>query len=65
MRSTTGNCIFVEGNLVSWKNKKLSVVSRSSAKYEYRTMAQSVYEIMWLHQLLMEVNIKTLVPAKL
>ena len=28
-------------------------------------MAQSVCEIMWLHQLLMEVGIKTVVPAKL
>ena len=28
-------------------------------------MAQSVCEIMWLHQLLMEVGIKTMVPAKL
>ena len=28
-------------------------------------MAQSVYEIMWLHQLLKEVSIKTPVPAKL
>ena len=28
-------------------------------------MTQSVCEIMWLHQLLMEVGIKTMVPAKL
>ena len=28
-------------------------------------MTQSVCEIMWLHQLLMEVDIKTVVPAKL
>ena len=28
-------------------------------------MAQSVCEIMWLHQLLMEVGIETLVPSKL
>ena len=28
-------------------------------------MTQSVYEIMWLHQLLMEVGIKTVVPTKL
>ena len=28
-------------------------------------MAQSVSEIMWLHQLLMEVGIKTVVPTKL
>ena len=64
-RSTSGYCVFVGGNLVSWKSKKQEVVSRSSAESEYRAMAQSVCEIMWLHQLLMEVGIKTVVPAKL
>ena len=64
-RSTSGYCVFVGGNLVSWKSKKQGVVSRSSAESEYRAMAQSVCEIMWLHQLLMEVGIKTPVPAKL
>ena len=64
-RSTSGYCVFVGGNHVSWKSKKQSVVSRSSAEFEYRAMTQSVYEIMWLHQLLMEVGIETPVPAKL
>ena len=64
-RSTSGYCVFVGGNLVSWKSKKQSVVSRSSAKSEYRVMAQSVCEIMWLQQLLMEVGIETPVLAKL
>ena len=41
------------------------VVSRSSAESEYRAMTQSVCEIMWLYQLLMEVNIMTVVPAKI
>ena len=64
-RSTSGYCVFVGGNLVSWKSKKQWVVSHSSAESEYRAMSQSVCEIMWLHQLLMEVDIKTVVPAKL
>ena len=64
-RPTSRYCVFVGGNLVSWKSKKQSVVSQSSAESEYRAMTQSVWEIMWLHQLLMEVGIKTPVPAKL
>ena len=64
-RSTLSYCVFVRGNLVSWKSKKQSVVSRSSAKYEYRAMTQSACEITWLHKLLAEVSIKTSVPAKL
>ena len=64
-RSTSGYYVFVGGNLVSWKSKKHCVVSQSSAESEYKVMAQSVCEIMWFHQLLMEVSIKTPVPAKL
>ena len=57
--------MFVGGNLVSWKSKKHSVVSRSSVESKYRAVIQSVRGIMWLHQLLMEVSIETSVPAKL
>ena len=51
--------------MISWKSKKQSIVSQSSTESEYRTMTQFVCDIMWIRQLLMEVGIETLVPAKL
>ena len=45
-RSTSRYCVFVGGNLVSWKSKKHSVVFRSSAEFEHRAMTQFVCEIM-------------------
>ena len=57
--------MFVRGNLISWNSKKQSVVSQSSSEFEYKTMTQYALKIMWLHQLLVEVGIKTLIPANL
>ena len=42
MRSTTGYCVFVGGNLVSWKSKKQDVVSSSNVEAKYRAMAQAI-----------------------
>ena len=42
-----------------------NVVSQSSAKSEYRAITQSICEIMWTRQLLLEVGIETSVPTKL
>ena len=64
MRSTS-RCVYFGGNLISWKSKKQIVASKSSTESKYRVMVQSVSEITWIRQLMIEVGIKTLVPTKL
>ena len=47
-RSTSGYYSYVWGNLVTWQSKKQNVVARSGVEAEYRTMANGVYEMLWL-----------------
>jgi histone deacetylase 1/2 len=55
-RSTSGACIYVGPNLVSWWSKKQSLVARSSAEAEYRSLAILSSEILWLQSLLTELG---------
>lgn len=48
-----------------WKNKKQNVVARSSAEAEYRAMAKSATELVWLKQLLGELGFQVFVPMYL
>lgn len=57
-RSTSGYCTFLGGNLITWRSKKQSVVSRSSAESEFRAMALGVCELLWLRLLLGDLGIK-------
>lgn len=47
-------CVFIEGNLVAWRSKKQSVVSRSTAEAEYMAMSVGLSETLWVRNLLLE-----------
>lgn len=57
-RSRTGYLLLLGGAPISWKTKKQSVVSRSSAEAEYSAMATTVSEILWMRWLLNELDIR-------
>ncbi|GJU00031.1 putative RNA-directed DNA polymerase [Tanacetum coccineum] len=64
-RSVTGYCVFLNGNLVSWKSKKQNTLSKSSAEAEYRALASVTSEVTWILKILKDLQCNDLLPVDL
>lgn len=64
-RSTSGYCILLGSSPISWKSKRQSVVARSTAEAEYRALAYTTCEVIWLKQLLRDLGMNLKDPTVL
>ncbi|RDX93144.1 Copia protein, partial [Mucuna pruriens] len=64
-RSTSGYCMFLGGNLVTWRSKTQNVVARSSVEAEFRAMAHGICEGLWMKIILDDLKVKYERPIKL
>ncbi|PHT73444.1 hypothetical protein T459_24229 [Capsicum annuum] len=62
-RSITGFTIKLGDSLVSWKSKKQSTASRSSAESEYRSLASTIAELTWLIGLIKDLQVPLQLPV--
>jgi len=62
-KSTTGYCVYLGDNIVSWSSKKQKTVSRSSTEAESRSIASITIEISWLNTLLRELKLSHSTPV--
>ncbi|WJZ85271.1 hypothetical protein VitviT2T_004816 [Vitis vinifera] len=58
-RSTTGYCFLLGSSLISWRSKKQTFVARSSTEAEYRALADTTSELLWLKWLLKDLGVST------
>ncbi|CAN6447769.1 unnamed protein product [Victoria cruziana] len=63
--STTGLCVFLGDSLISWRCKKQFKVSLSSTEAEYRAMATTAIELVWLKSLFKDMGVSPIDNVKM
>ena len=61
-KSTSALFFFLGPNLISWSCTNQKVVSRSSAEFEYRGLANAASELIWIEAFLNELHIPFSTP---
>ncbi|XP_015160537.1 uncharacterized mitochondrial protein AtMg00810-like [Solanum tuberosum] len=64
-RSTTGLCVFLGANCISWSSKKQHTVSKSSAEAECHALASLAAKITWILHLLQHLEVSLSTPPVL
>lgn len=64
-RSTSGYCIFLGSNLISWTAKKQSTVARSSTEVEYGSLAHTAADITWICKVFHDIGFPLPKPPSL
>ena len=64
-RSTIGYCFLLGDSLISWRSKKQTVVARSNTEVEYRALAATRIELIWLRWLLQDLGVDCSTATKL
>ncbi|XP_019239261.1 PREDICTED: uncharacterized protein LOC109219274 [Nicotiana attenuata] len=64
-KSITGFFIKYGSSLISWKSKKQSTISRSSAESEYRSIASTIAELVWILGIFKDIGVKVDLPLNI